>query len=340
MSNSNLNLDPWFITGFSDAESSFTISISPDNRSNLKWAVQAVFTINLHKKDIAILESIKNTLGVGNIKIRSDSVVTYKVKSKKELQIIIDHFDKYPLATAKHSDYLLFKQCFEIINNGEHLTEEGLLKILGLKTFLNLGLSDKLKEAFPNIVPISRPEYIFKGIPNSWWVSGFVSGDGSFYLIVKNLNSKLNEKVYFKVVLNFKICLHIRDEEVIKGLLNYLNLSQIQSSDKYTFTSRASKNLHLNESSLAEVRGNSEENENKFKFIYKTKNTITLHITKFSDIKNIIIPFFEKYPIFGIKSLDFSDFKEVSEIIQNKKHLTSEGFNTIEIINLKMNQRR
>jgi hypothetical protein len=38
------------------------------------------------------------------------------------------------------------------------------LKILGLKTFLNLGLSEKLKEAFPNIIPVNRPEYIFKGI--------------------------------------------------------------------------------------------------------------------------------------------------------------------------------
>ena len=92
MSNSILNLDPWFITGFTDAEGSFTITISPDNRLNQKWAVQAVFTINLHLKDIHILEAIKNTLGVGNIIIRSDSVVSYKVKSKKELQVIIDHF--------------------------------------------------------------------------------------------------------------------------------------------------------------------------------------------------------------------------------------------------------
>jgi LAGLIDADG endonuclease len=152
------------------------------------------------------------------------------------------------------------------------------LKILGLKTFLNLGLSEKLKEAFPNIIPVNRPEYIFKGIPDPFWVTGFISGDGSFYLIVKKLNSKLNEKIYFKVVLNFKICLHIRDEKVIKGLFDYFNLNK--------------------------------ENINRSKLIYKTENTVTLHITKFSDIENIIIPFFEKYPVLGIKSLDFSDFKK------------------------------
>ncbi len=39
--------------------------------------------LTFKKKDIAILEAIKNTLGVGNISYRSDSAVTYKVKSKK-----------------------------------------------------------------------------------------------------------------------------------------------------------------------------------------------------------------------------------------------------------------
>jgi hypothetical protein len=83
--------NPWFLTGFTDAEGSFSINISPDNRSNLNWAVQAVFTINLHKKDFGNLEAIKNTLGVGNINFRSDSVVSYKVKNKKELQVIFSH---------------------------------------------------------------------------------------------------------------------------------------------------------------------------------------------------------------------------------------------------------
>jgi len=38
-----------------------------------------------------------------------------------------------------------------------------------------------------------------------------------------------------------------------------------------------------------------------------------------SVIENIIIPFFEKYPISGIKSLDFADFKKVYEMLKKKK---------------------
>ena len=38
----------------------------------------------------------------------------------------------------------------------EHLTIEGLQKIVAIRASLNLGLSDELKVAFTNIIPVSR----------------------------------------------------------------------------------------------------------------------------------------------------------------------------------------
>jgi len=64
-------------------------------------------------------------------------MVFYIVETFPELQLIVDHFDKYPLITDKVSDYLIFKECFKIIKLREHLTEKGLLKIVGLKSSLN-----------------------------------------------------------------------------------------------------------------------------------------------------------------------------------------------------------
>jgi hypothetical protein len=63
----------------------------------------------------------------------------YRVESLKELEIIINHFEKYPLVTAKLSDFLIFLLRNEIIKRGEHLTEDGLSKIVGLKTNLKFG---------------------------------------------------------------------------------------------------------------------------------------------------------------------------------------------------------
>jgi hypothetical protein len=43
------------------------------------------------------------------------------------------------------------------MNNKEHLTIEGLHKIVAIKASLNLGLSDELKTSFPYLVAIKRP---------------------------------------------------------------------------------------------------------------------------------------------------------------------------------------
>ena len=73
---------------------------------------------------------------------------------------------------------------------------------------------------------------------------------------------------------------------------------------------------------------------------YVWGETTSLKFTKFSDIVNIIIPFFEKYEIVGVKSLDFFDFKKAADIIKNKEHLSSEGFNEILKFKKGMNRNR
>lgn len=65
------------------------------------------FTIGLHKKDRAILEQIKTFLGVGNIYNQGSNAVQFRVQSIKELEMVINHFDKYPLMTKKRIDYEL-----------------------------------------------------------------------------------------------------------------------------------------------------------------------------------------------------------------------------------------
>jgi LAGLIDADG endonuclease. len=301
-------LNPWFITGFTDAEACFSIGIRPDAKLKTKWRVLPVFIIKLHKKDLTILELIKNTLLVGKIRTNGVDSVQYVVESFKELQVILNHFDTYPLVTAKLSDYLIFKQCLEIINNGEHLTEKGLLKIVGLKSSLNWGLSSKLLKAFPNVIPVNIFEYKFNLIPDPFWVAGFTSGDGSFHLKLRRAETNIG----YRVSLIYSFHLHIRDLDVLKGLCNYFNNyfnQKILSNEKRVYTSEKNNSVHL-------------------------------QITNFTDILEKIIPFFDKYPVIGIKSLDFEDFKKVCSIVKSKKHLTPEGIQTILEIKSNMNQNR
>ena len=309
-------LNPWFFSGFTDAEGCFSIGIRPDAKLKIKWRVLPVFIIKLHKKDLSILEVIKKTLHIGKIRKSGENCVQYVVESFKELQVIVNHFDNYPLSclcqatskgvTAKLSDFLLFKQCFEMIKNGEHLTEEGLLKIVTLKSSLNWGNSDKLTKAFPLVIPVKRLEYKFKGIPDPFWIAGFTSGDGSFQIRLR----KLNTNTGYRVSLLYSFHLHIRDLDVLKGLATYFS-----SNSK-------------NPTSIEKKVSISED------------KSVHLQIAKFTDINEKIIPFFEKYPIEGVKSLDFEDFKKACKIIENKKHLTPLGIKAILDIKLNMNQNR
>ena len=47
-----------------------------------------------------------------------------------------------------------------LIQNKEHLTMEGLSKIVAIKASMNTGLSDELKAAFPDITPVQRPNVL------------------------------------------------------------------------------------------------------------------------------------------------------------------------------------
>jgi len=57
--NLQTNLNPWFVTGFTDAEASFTISIYKKNNLKLGWQVNASFQIELNFIDEELLIQIK-----------------------------------------------------------------------------------------------------------------------------------------------------------------------------------------------------------------------------------------------------------------------------------------
>ena len=97
-------------------------------------------------------------MGVGGIyQHGKNNSVQIAINSLSGLKVIIDHFDKYPLITKKRADYLLFKMGVDLIKNKEHLTIEGLRKIIAIRASMNKGLSDQLKERFSDIVPVPRP---------------------------------------------------------------------------------------------------------------------------------------------------------------------------------------
>lgn len=142
-----------------------------------------------------LLTYIRKTLGVDKVRKNSSTTVIYRVDNIEELQVVIDFFNKYPLISKKVYDFSLFKACFNLIKQKQHLTQEGLERIIALKSYLNKGLPDSLKLVFPNIKPVDKPIYTFKVIPNPFLISGFVSGDSSFSVSIEKSNTKTGKRI-------------------------------------------------------------------------------------------------------------------------------------------------
>jgi hypothetical protein len=111
------------------------------------------------------LELIKTSLGVGKVYTSGLNAFSFEVHTIKELKVIIAHFDKYPLITQKKIDFELFKLAVDHMK-GEHLTMEGLKKLISIKASMNKGLTDALKEAFPDIILVARPLIRNQTIPD------------------------------------------------------------------------------------------------------------------------------------------------------------------------------
>jgi hypothetical protein len=86
------------------------------------------------------LEEIQFYFG-GAGKISSNScrdTMSYKIQSLEQiLNVIIPHFDKYPLITHKGADYLLFREVATMMQLKQHFTFEGLEKIVSIRASLN-----------------------------------------------------------------------------------------------------------------------------------------------------------------------------------------------------------
>ncbi len=103
------------------------LNIIRDNKYKLGWRVVCRFTIHLHKKDLNLLNSIKQFFEVGNVFLTGGGSAQFRVESSSGLDIIINHFDKYPLKTKKQAGYILFKLAHNLIQSKRHLIKDGLL---------------------------------------------------------------------------------------------------------------------------------------------------------------------------------------------------------------------
>ena len=273
-------VENYYVSGFCDADSSFTVSVLKKSNMKIGWTVLARLIITLHKKDVDLLYRIQTCLGdVGTIKLRNNSdVVDFVVGSVGDLvNKVIPFFLKYPLITRKRADFIIFNKIVELIDQKEHLTLEGIQKIVNLKASMNKGLTDALKQAFPETKPIPRP-VIDKSLCtiNPWWLAGFIDGEGSFSVSIRKSSS---HNTGYQVSLIFEISQHLIDVELMENIVKYLQVG---------------------------------------KLILRNSHPLVIYqVIRFSEISENILPFLNKYPLLGgvpPKRLEFEDWAKAAEL--------------------------
>lgn len=237
------SLNPWWVTGFVDAEGSFSMSIFKSKTAAIGWTVEPCFIITLHVRDLELLNAIKNFFSVGSVSVVGKDA-RFRVRSRSELKVIINHFNKYPLQTTKSLNFIYFCEILNLINNKVHTNIPGFLKLASLINRLNKPLSDSLLAKLVQLGPLPKVEFetsfnfsaanLVQTL-NPFWISGFAAGEGSFtYFTRTRVNSAGKSVKDYSLV--FEISQRTQDLHILNLIASYFKVGKV-----YTETSGISR---------------------------------------------------------------------------------------------------
>jgi len=281
------NFYEW-LSGITDGEGSFYIL-----RRNDRGLFEFRFLICLHIDDIHMLHVIHRILGIGKVHT-SGKTARFSVTTLKDIEKILNIFTKYPLNSSKILNFLDFKKAYELYTSSSS-KEDVAQYINDLKNGMNT-------KRIHFEMPID-----FKPRITSYWLLGFVEGEGSFFV----------KKDQYK--LTFTLTQSIRDYALMESIRDFMyNLPGVykQKIDK------TSIRINITKDSM-------------------NKNPITrLTITKIDLIKDVIIPFFSSMTWRSKKELDYQDWVSIFKLKERGHHYQEEGIKILNLIISQMNNSR
>ena len=146
----------WYLAGFADGEGSFNVSFRPRDDYSIPWKVSLCF--NVSQRDPVILSLYKRHLKCGTMRQRQDGVWYYEVNNLIPiLENVIPLFQRFHFLSAKKKrDFAKFIELAELMKQGQHLTKEGIEKIIQIRHAMNDGgkrrysdsvILDKIRES-------------------------------------------------------------------------------------------------------------------------------------------------------------------------------------------------
>ena len=136
----SLLIDPYsYISGYFDGEGCFTVSIGPRPTLRVGWEVRTSASVSQNSDRSQVLELIQSHFGCGTIRPdRSDNTVKWEVRKLAQLrEIVIPHFERYPMLSGKQEDFSRFAVVCELMAQQQHRTVSGMVQIVELAAGMN-----------------------------------------------------------------------------------------------------------------------------------------------------------------------------------------------------------
>jgi len=286
-----------WLCGLTDGEGTFYIL-----RKNDRGSFEFNFLIGLHIDDVNMLRFIREVLGTGKVvisgKVARFSITSPPLLKKKRgggIAKIIDIFTEYPLKTTKLLNFLAFKKAYELYTSSKSKED--------VAQFIN-----ELKNSMNNKRTDFNMPTDYKPRLTSYWLLGFVEGEGSFF--VKKSDYKLN----------FTLSQSIKDLALMESIKDFLcNLPGIANSLRKDFKTSIRVTTQDSASNTTIVR---------------------LTISQTDLIKFVIIPLFSSMTWRSKKEWDFQDWVATFELKERGHHYQEEGKNVLNLIISQMNNNR
>ncbi len=136
----------YYLAGFCDGEASFNVSFRPRPDYVIPWKISLCF--NISQKEKVILALAKRHLQCGTLRQRADGIWYFEVNNFQAIRLhVIPFFKKFAfLSQKKKSDFSKFVKIASLIERKEHLTVEGIKKIIEIRREMNDGGKRKFSD--------------------------------------------------------------------------------------------------------------------------------------------------------------------------------------------------
>ncbi len=146
-----MELSPDWVVGFVDGEGCFHVSINKQPEMKIRYQVLAEFVVVQHQRDAQILQALKRFFKGGVVRVNHGDRLCFRVRKLETLAQVCLFFQRHPLKTKKQVDFVKFRKVIDVMSSGEHLTIDGLRKVIGLAKSMNLVGETRFEEVLADL---------------------------------------------------------------------------------------------------------------------------------------------------------------------------------------------